>query len=70
MILVCFNPHPANRPGDAGNTEQRQGRTVQVSIRTRLTGRVMRVKGHRLVGQWAVSIRTRLTGRVMLIVFS
>ena len=59
-----FNPHPANRPGDAIQRHLRSF-PIAVSIRTRLTGRVMRGLRQELVFDGNVSIRTRLTGRVM-----
>ena len=40
-----FNPHPANRPGDAIQRHLRSF-PIAVSIRTRLTGRVMHGCGH------------------------
>ena len=61
-----FNPHPANRPGDA-TCFTIAGRSVIVSIRTRLTGRVMHPEHVRPGKHHGVSIRTRLTGRVMLV---
>jgi hypothetical protein len=63
-VDFCFNPHPANRPGDAFCVGvERQGNIV--SIHTRPIGRVMPIFVHRTPAHHRVSIHTRPIGRVM-----
>ncbi len=68
MNCAGFNPHPANRPGDAFVFVHISLRKL-VSIRTRPTGRVMRPIQVGRTRHHLVSIRTRPTGRVMPVTY-